>query len=382
MQAEVIAKVDNEPGDSLLILPAFRVWQFEQGMENAVVAGHLEMVKVHAVSFPTYQVAARVVESALSRGRLDILRWLFAYRQSIGVVVDTRIVVLAVKIGDLETVKWAHAQCVDKDDVDVGEAIDEACDQGHLNILKWLLEQVDMETYVDLSRASSRGHFHIVEWVLSNLPGRWVGLDRVTNECASGGRLDLARLLLYYDPENCNFSAETVDATAGNGHLEVLKWRLSIKEAESCTTDAMDNAAGNGHLEVVNWLHENRTEGCTTRAINLASMNGHLEVVQWLHVNRQEGCSNRAVDGAASNGFLEVVKWLLENRSEGCSTSAMDGAAGNGHLHVVKWLHENRAEGCTGDAFRLAARNGHLPVILWLLEHKTGYCSKGIYIVL
>ncbi|KAL3663193.1 hypothetical protein V7S43_011603 [Phytophthora oleae] len=185
-----------------------------------------------------------------------------------------------------------------------------------------------------------------------------------------------------------------VDATAGKGHLAIVKYLLQVGcKAENeqarqrrrtetkaskpplpttavCTTVSMDAAAAHSHLDVVQWLHFNCSQGCTTTAIDLSAYNGHLETVKWLHANRNEGCSTDAMDGAAASGHLHVVKWLHEHTSEGCTTDAMDVAASGGHFEVLKWLHENRTEGCTIAAMDGVAAYGHFNIVKWLHRHE------------
>lgn len=45
------------------------------------------------------------------------------------------------------------------------------------------------------------------------------------------------------------------------------------------TKRAMDAAAGAGNLEMLKWLHEKQV-GCTTDAMDMAAEMGHLEVVK------------------------------------------------------------------------------------------------------
>lgn len=45
------------------------------------------------------------------------------------------------------------------------------------------------------------------------------------------------------------------------------------------TKRAMDAAAGAGHLEMLKWLHEKQI-GCTTDAMDMAAEEGHLDVVK------------------------------------------------------------------------------------------------------
>ena len=239
----------------------------------------------------------------------------------------------AVKICDIEIVKWVHQNISDCCTTD---AIDNGAMNGHLEVVKWLHENRTEGCTTDVINGALNGHIEIVKFLHENRT------------------------------EGC--TTDVINGAAANGHLEIVKF-LHENRTEGCTTDAMDNAAYNGHLEVVKFLHENRTEGCTIWAMDYAAYNGHLDVVKWLHENRTEGCSKYAMDWAAGQGHLHVVKWLHDNRAEGCTTNAMDDAALYGRLEVLQWLHENRTEGCTSNAKDFAANRGHMEVVEWLKQH-------------
>ena len=77
----------------------------------------------------------------------------------------------------------------------------------------------------------------------------------------------------------------------------------------------MDAAAGNGHLDVVKYLHRRRTVGATPRAINDAAANGHLDVEKWM-CQKGYGYNYRAMELAAEYGQLalslsSVLAWSI-----------------------------------------------------------------------
>ncbi|RHY01585.1 hypothetical protein DYB28_011769 [Aphanomyces astaci] len=102
--------------------------------------------------------------------------------------------------------------------------------------------------------------------------------------------------------------------------------------------NAMNASAANGHLEIVKFLHHHRTEGCTRRAMDMAAKNGHLPVVQFLHEHRREGCTEFALHSAAQNGHLGTVKFLARHRNEGNVVKAMGVAKLHGHVQCVAVL--------------------------------------------
>jgi hypothetical protein len=136
-----------------------------------------------------------------------------------------------------------------------------------------------------MNLAAENGHLEVVKWLHENVCPVTNCED---NEIGQTTRVEYA-----------------MDWAASNGHLEVIKW-LHYNRTKECTVFAMDWACYRGHLEVVKWLQYNRTEGCTTSAMSMAACNGQLEIVKWLRYNRTEGCTTDAMDWAASRGREKV----------------------------------------------------------------------------
>ncbi|KAJ3266920.1 hypothetical protein HDU76_011888, partial [Blyttiomyces sp. JEL0837] len=167
-----------------------------------------------------------------------------------------------------------------------------------------------------------------------------------------------------------------MDSCARWGWLDYIKYLHD--NGGIATTDAMDDAAEFGRLSIVKFLHNPRKEGCTVKAMNKAASQGYLSVVKFIHYNRSEGCTINAMEEAASKGHLETVCWLHENRTEGCTTRAMDGAAENGFMRVVKFLIDNRTEGCTVKGIEAAAINKQFKIAKLLMKKYPGLKKKGM----
>ncbi|RLN43697.1 hypothetical protein BBJ28_00013362 [Nothophytophthora sp. Chile5] len=299
------------------------------------------------------------------------------------------------------------------------EAMEVACQQCHLPVVRWLLEHSMGCTLLEnahgsIHSAAVNGHLELVQLLHSH--GYSGCTARTMYYAAGAGKLPMVQWIHAHFAEESRIGlfpkvegsstrivaadevSSAMDRAAINGRLEVLQFLHGLDAPAPvqprghnrgkgssepkqngrrpwATHAAMDGAAANGHLEVVQWLHANRTEGCTTAAMDGAAVSGHLHVVQWLHANRSEGCTTLAMDGAATNGHLEVVQWLHANMSTGCTSGAMSVAASDGHLEVVKWLHANRSEGCSIKAMDDAATHGHLKVVQWLYANRFEGCT-------
>ncbi|KAK1946583.1 putative ankyrin repeat protein [Phytophthora citrophthora] len=138
----------------------------------------------------------------------------------------------------------------------------------------------------------------------------------------------------------------------GEGPLPVVWWLADYMKTKGIDLDAdtaraaMDAAAGQGRLEVVKWLIERDLGRGTTVAFHVAAMGGHLEVARYLHAQGFTGCHLGTVQMAASGGHLSVVQWLWEVFGGDLDAGFHFAEEGvpwvspcRGHLEVVQYLH-------------------------------------------
>ncbi|CAN0229143.1 unnamed protein product [Ectocarpus sp. 6 AP-2014] len=228
-------------------------------------------------------------------------------------------------------------------------AADWAAAQGHLKVVRWLLDNRDegcTESAVD--GACWNGHDATVHWLVCER--KQAGSERALDYAASTGR------------------------------IELVKW-LSRRPGSTCTVAAMDGAAGGGHLDVVRWLAGNRQEGCSQAAFEMAASNGHLDVIQrlqWLDDAGLLRCCSTGLDSAAGGGHLGVLQWMLDHKEHHrCSSNAYGLAASRGHLDVCEWLQLWMPDlRCPAWAAEAAAAAGHLEVVRWL--HASGICRASL----
>ena len=98
-------------------------------------------------------------------------------------------------------------------------------------------------------------------------------------EMACGeGNLEIVKFLC--EKMGIQTSADAMNFAAENNHLEIVQYLHSIEA--KCTARAMDWASRNGNLEVVKWLNENRDEKCSFRALQWAKENNRREVCEYL----------------------------------------------------------------------------------------------------
>jgi predicted Fe-Mo cluster-binding NifX family protein len=144
-----------------------------------------------------------------------------------------------------------------------------ACEEGHLAIAAFILDQGAQVSVDDLVRFVGNGNIEIAKMLLEN------GADKTV----AGGD--------GWTP---------LHNASWGGHLEVVKMLLEkgvdITVATRDGSTPLHNASQNGHLEVVKILLEkgaNTTvaDGDGWTPLQIASRNGHLEIVKMLTLNSQ-----------------------------------------------------------------------------------------------
>lgn len=322
---------------------------FNGGCLNATIKnGHLDIAQEVQARTGSRRISAECLIKPAARGQIDMVEWVLTTFELTDRDRLEAVLTVAAEAGCLDIIKRIHKICPSKCRTN---PIDVAAKRGHLEVIKWLhANRHDQGCSMAMNYAAFNGHLGVAQWLHENRS------------------------------EGCSPAALTWAAQAN--HIDVVKWIVAVRPERWGTSQsssdqaildainiAINAAAGHGHLEIVKWLHEQHGDGSSNSdAVAAAARNGHLVVAKWLYNNNFK-CTAEAFDLAAGGGHLEIVKWL-HSIGCACSARAMDWAAGNGHLEIVKWLHTNRTEGCTGDAFRRAAWHKRASVFKWLFANK------------
>lgn len=150
----------------------------------------------------------------------------------------------------------------------------------------------------------------------------------------------------------------TFEIASMNGNLELLHYLVSYWDIHHCSQNLVVNAASNGHVDVLKYLMTlDRVYGITpsahnNEAIRFAASNGHVQAVAFLmELDAEYGIDptarhNEAIRHAISNGHLEVVQYLMALDSNyNIDPAALDNyglrkAVENSHMEMIDYLIE------------------------------------------
>ncbi|KAJ3320777.1 hypothetical protein HDU76_000229 [Blyttiomyces sp. JEL0837] len=238
-----------------------------------------------------------------------------------------------------------------------------------------------------LLSALKEGHVEVVKLLL-NVPGVDVTVDhnRALRQMGAEGHVDVVKLLLNIP--GVDASARDNDAlkkAASKGHVEVVKLLLDVPGVYATAGDnaALGMAAAEGHVEVVRLLLNVRgvdASAHNNEAIRLAARGGKLEIVKLLSAVPGVDVTandNEALKLSASKGHARVVKFLLglpEVDATAENNFAVKEAAKEGHLGVVMLLADVPGVDLTETLF-LAAERQHFYVVLLVLGDER-YCQN------
>lgn len=272
----------------------------------------------------------------------------------------------AVKYGNLKKVKELYTK-----DLCLDLALHEASSNGHLEIVKFLVENgadVQSEDNYSLRWAVIEGHLEVVKYLVSR------GADQFAYDSHA-----IKTATLYKNYEIIEFLMENITdqkhillSLCKTGDLELVKKYINFLNKDEI---ALGIAADKNHFNIVEYLINNGydVQYSNNIALTLASDSGHLEMVKYLV---SKGASvddndNYAIEAASDKGHLKIVKYLLDNGASP-TDRAFYLACKNGKYTTVELLFKNGANINTNDVLTGASKNDHENVVQFLL-------NKGMY---
>jgi hypothetical protein len=154
---------------------------------------------------------------------------------------------------------------------------------------------------------------------------------------------------------------------AETNKLELLKW---AREEKKCEWDyrTINAAAGQGNLEMVKYCVANACP-INTYACARAADGGHLEVLKYLREEVKAPWDAKTASWAAQRGHLPILEYLVERTYDKFDERTCAIAAREGHLDCLKYLHETAKAPWDEHTVRYAHRDNHTECVQYLLDN-------------
>jgi len=294
----------------------------------------------------------KVMKAAAAAGDLSVV----VYAGEMHAPQDQTVVYAACKHGHLDVVDWlvgSGCPWQEKNEEDAphvgGKACASAAKGGHLHVLQFLRSQhVNAKWNCKTPmKAAEHGHLEVLRWAIEN----FCPVDAYTyHHAAMYGHI---HILEYLNTTYAPYDAFAANAAAQEGHVHVLEWFL--EHGYILWQDRiLQHAARENQIKVLEWACSRPTTkfqrafGLTVDTMESAAEGGHVEAMQWLR-DRGIDWNANVSDVAAREGKLEALKWLVDN---GCPLDADEAIAAcfygehascNDTFEACVWLIETYA---------------------------------------
>lgn len=200
------------------------------------------------------------------------------------------------------------------------EAIREASERGHVDVVRFLLEDPRVDPTAMNNEAfrfaCDGGHVEVARVLLQDPrvnPG--AKDNEAIVRAAIKNKVEIVRLLVgdpRIDPSAKN--NEALILASKWGYAEVVRLLLQDQRVDPSDTDALDIAAGCGNVEVVRVLLEDpRVDPNEDNSLTSACKNGYTEVVKVLVEDDRITDITSAINIAISRSYVGIAMVLLGN---------------------------------------------------------------------
>eukprot|EP01133_Synstelium_polycarpum_P018217 gene18217-21786_t len=216
--------------------------------------------------------------------------------------------------------------------------------------------------------AARIGHMDMIKHLHSL--GHWAPFSRNTmNAAAQEGHIDIVKYLMENRTEGCS---NALDYAVDKGHLDVV--RYLVDHDVKCTTRSYCALAATGDLETLNLLHRGNclrdtyTIPCS-KTFDQAVSKGNMDMIKYLLDNKIGEASTRTWSEAAAGNHMEVIKFLAKKKI-GKAFDAWFSCATNGHFEILQYLVRAKlVSSITTEQAASVLASNHLECIDYLDKH-------------
>jgi hypothetical protein len=332
-----------------------------RAMTSLAILGRLELMQQVAQRHPPLaqvgwaQHWQRALKHACERDDVPMLRWLISrphWSELDGTELELQMGLAftrAARTGSMAAMEYLHSRGIVANDRSVGVLMG-PIRNGHLGAVEWLLEHGwsvgSRDARQLMYEAAKYGHLEMMQLFQTMAPSDSDG-QRGANATRTTWRANDFELAVAYgdvgvaglDENRPDLDGKLLFSVAARyGRLEVMQWLYTNDQYNRLGLSALRSAAEHGHVEVVRWMLSMPPTHSKRGLLDSAADSNNVELVQWLHESTDASCTTDAMDFAARNGNLAMLKWLLAHRSEGCTAKAIEYALGLDDTRVASWL--------------------------------------------
>jgi hypothetical protein len=266
--------------------------------------------------------------------------------------------------GSLEVLKWLKKEGHEVVNL---ENICSAISKGHVDILKWLvtkdrayskelLLRPPISIYSACHDAIERNHVDVQKWLCENS----VFPCSVSLQHAAAKHGNSMLLKYYFRDSGVLWNTFTCGSIAQSGNLNLLQWARE----NGCPWNKLTcSYAASRSLEILQWAREN---GCPWDESTCA-MAKNLEILKWALDNgcpwNKQTCSV-----AAKTGNLEILKWAREHGCPWDETTCLEAIIGE-HVEILNWAITNGCPCDHIKIFQYAIEVENLEVLNWATKN-------------
>ncbi|KAK1930027.1 putative ankyrin repeat protein [Phytophthora citrophthora] len=409
----------------------YRQDQFIRASDEAASSGNVEVLTWLLSHFPDYDVLIDVVEVAVERGHLGILKLLMTHirdRQSSsknihvqrnGVHFSGQSLELAIRFGHLNVARWLIREAAhEMDEKEKIRAIKIALGHGHETLAQKLLPPG--KCILDYARLCR--HPEIIEW---NYDCGYLKRDQSAaihafTSLTHSRRFDLMKKIAkQHEPlqDRSNWRCawrDAIKSACSTGGVCETRWLVEHPMGRRVCEEMRQfgwlfrllwAACDVGNVPVMQYLYEQGLVDGFGDGLLCAIRGDRMKSVKWIleYFPPTEHMPDYSVlVEAARHGRLEMLQFFQRvdstvpglskstQRQRGRQPRRMETwaqsfdrdnirlvAATDGHLRASKCVCTYRSEWCSTDAMDEAAANGQLEVVQWLHSNRTEGCTTN-----
>jgi hypothetical protein len=245
----------------------------------------------------------KLSQSAASHGRLETVKYLYQAR--------------------VESLNGVRA-IVSSDQI-WSSIVRPAIHAGHINVIRWGAEHVDLVSKVETGDMEQNALFaalaaprpnNMFKWLFREYSPKSVHsaiLSRISND----GKLELLRWVWEHTDDHDPFRQMGIWIGAvRRGFLDILKWgyEQGVIDADM---DSLCSAVSDDHPQVLRWIHEVGAGcSCVANLTDFATATGRQHVLDWIRRNslRPKSRSFSVCSQAIRMHDLGLLEWALRNK--------------------------------------------------------------------